>query len=34
MSKKHGSWKLVRVKNALTDPSLNDIFFVSEDLDL
>ena len=34
MIKKHGSWELVRGKNALTDPSLNDIFFVSEDLDL
>ena len=33
MVRKHGRWKLVRVKDKFAQPGLNDVFFVSHDLD-
>ena len=34
MIRKHGRWKLVRVKDVFTHPGLNDVFLVPHDVDL
>ena len=32
MIRKHGRWKIGRIKDAFTHPGLNDVFMVSHDL--